>query len=158
MFNRCLDESVVLVRLLDTICIYELDLDEEVQSVCRSKVEGTNWARSQTLYNLCIISGRTIVHCGGFTKADLYVNKCYTLDLQANVWRQAGFMNQRRGWAGYSIHPKLGLFISGGITPIPGRQDGMSALVQSTMDGTSFTNHAGLPTPTWGPCQVRVIL
>ncbi len=88
--------------------------------------------------------------CGGYRGGLGRTNKCYVLDLLTNVWRQTGIMTETKILTGYSVHPRLGLVITGGHDG-----HGGSSRAESTMDGSSFRRHASIPTGSYCHCQVR---
>ncbi len=92
--------------------------------------------------------GKKVIFCVG------YYDECYTLDLLANVWTQSGVMSWRKSLAGHSIHPELGLVVSGGYVPRTGRL----ATVEATRDGASFKQLADMPKGVQSHCQVRLIM
>ncbi len=79
--------------------------------------------------------------------------QCYHYNTTKTVWVTAGRLSSRRRHAAYSVHPALGLLITGG-------NDGRSTLlatVESTTDGVEFKrDYADMPQGTYSHCQVLV--
>ncbi len=96
--------------------------------------------------------GKKVAYCGGYSSLEPSgTRKCHTLDLLTNQWRQSGLLREAKALAGFSVHPTLGLIISGGVLPSRGQSDS----VESTKDGASFRQHASLPVKTHYHCQAR---
>lgn len=87
-----------------------------------------------------MVTGVTPLVCGGETRdpSAHAVSDCYAFNMTANEWTHMGKMKEKRYDMGYSVHPNRGLFLAGGVKP-------SRELVQSTLDGSTFSQHDDMP-------------
>ena len=91
--------------------------------------------------------------CGGFFKTWAKANdQCVSYNFANRTWQLAGNMTERRRQPAYSVHPELGLIISGGY-------DGKKYLAstEATDNGRDFdADFAPMPLANHVHCQVTV--
>ncbi len=97
--------------------------------------------------------GRVPLVCGGHVHKRGKSASCYRYSMKGNAWVESGKMSEAKSHLASSIHPELGLVITGGH--IHGNR--RSSAVESTKDGKHFSRQLpNLPVAVHAHCQVTV--
>ncbi len=90
--------------------------------------------------------------CGGYDSKGTRKSECYKYSHETHIWTLSGRMTEAKSQHAASIHPDLGLIITGGHTG--GR---VLTTVESTTDGKHFSKSLpAMPIPNYVHCQVTV--
>ncbi len=93
--------------------------------------------------------GTVPLFCGGRRgQGNPCTNQCYAYNPKTKQWSEAGRMREKRCWPAATVHPVLGLLITGG--------SGLSS-VENTLDGKRFEKPLpNMPRGVQSHCQVMV--
>ncbi len=89
--------------------------------------------------------------CGGSTTNGGVEGICYRYDFKHNEWRAVGRLSKGREFAAASVHPMLGMLITGGKVS----DTEFSVTTEYTTDGFEFEELKDLPEDRHMHCQVR---
>ena len=105
------------------------------------------------LYSSSLYVGTLPIVCGGWNSKGAYYDACFRYDTVSKKWSESGWMSAGgKRHAAASVHPELGLVITGGHTGSK-----VIRAVETTKDGRSFShNIPDMPTPNHAHCQVTV--
>ncbi len=91
--------------------------------------------------------------CGGYYgDEEYYSNQCFAYNGAFDYWYESGRTAHERFHSGFStLHPDLGLVLTGGFSPTHG-------FTETTLDGVVFREVSvpSLPNDTYRHCQVTV--
>ena len=100
-----------------------------------------------------INDGKVPLLCGGQGPKDLQYDKCFRYSTKTRAWTESGRMSEGKSHHAASVHPEMGLVITGGWLG-GGRR---TATVEATKDGKHFSKDLpSLPEPLSSHCQVTV--
>ncbi len=150
--NKDEPEPVVTLALHGSGRIDTLPVDDDVVSLPSIPTVSISPFRDSVAGSL---AGETLpVSCGGRDRHNRCSDKCYAFNPKTLTWSLRGRMNVRRCNAGASVHPNLGLVITGGFTE--NRRRGLAS-VEATRDGRRFVQLPPLPKHTTHyHCQLTV--